>query len=137
MLNPTEARVMNPRRFATVAVLCLAVVLAGSAVAWVVGFGRVGTEDAGGAPITQFKADAERAPSSQITATGSIAAGNVDMAQAAKLVTAADTAVPPATQPLQVANASASDPLPGNAEAAVNSLEVFGECLIAETCVDR
>ena len=76
---------MNPRRSAKVAAaLCGTVVLAGSVVAWLAGFGSAGIENtAGAAPIENRRApsltaDAELADAPQATAMGNAAVADVD-----------------------------------------------------------
>ena len=156
---------MNPRRFATVAVvLCPTVVLAGWVVAWLGGFGSAGIENTGPAPIvdrraSSLTADAEHANAPQATAIGNAAVGNADVARAAASATgmATDTTaasdepqsnveagltdssqrLPPETPPVQVATASTPDPVPNNAKDAVSSIEILDECPAADVCIDR
>ena len=156
---------MNPRRFATVAVvLCPTVVLAGWVVAWLGGFGSAGIENTGPAPFvdrraSSLTADAEHANAPQATAMGNAAVGNADVARAAASATgtATDTTaasdepqsnveagltdssqrLPPETPPVQVATASTPDPVPNNAKDAVSSIEILDECPAADVCIDR
>jgi len=164
-VEPLEAAIMNPRRFATVAVvLCPTVVLAGWVVAWLGGFGSAGIENTGTAPIvdrhaSSLTADAEHANAPQATATGNAAVGNADVARAAASATgtAIDTTVasdepqsnveagltdssqrlPPETPPVQVATANTPDPVPNNAKDGVSSIEILDECPAADVCIDR
>ena len=86
---------MNPRRFATVAVvLCPTVVLAGWVVAWLGGFGSAGIENTGALPIEDprtpsLTADAEFADAPQATAMGNAAVANAAVASA-EVATAAE-----------------------------------------------
>jgi len=79
---------MNPRRFATVAAaLCGTLVLAGWVVAWPVGFGSAGIENAGAVPIEDSRtpflaADAELADAPQATAMGNAAVANANVVTA-------------------------------------------------------
>src|SRR6476660_3119307 len=71
--------IMNPRRFATVAAAsCGTLVLAGWVVAWPIGFGSAGIENAGAVPIedrraASLAADAGFANAVQATAMGNAA----------------------------------------------------------------
>jgi hypothetical protein len=165
-VEPLEAAIMNPRRFAIVAVvLCPTVVLAGWVVAWLGGFGSAGIENTGAAPIvdrraSSLTADAEHANAPQATAMGNTAVGNADVARAVASATgmATDTTaasdepqsnveagstdssqrLPPETPPVQVAAASTPDPVPNNAkDDAVSSIEILDECPAADVCIDR
>jgi len=154
---------MNPRRFAIVATaLCGTVVLAGWVVAWPVGFGSAGIENAGAVPIEDRRApslaaDAELANPLQATAMGNAAVANANVVTAAEPVTATDTAaasdepesivdaalpdssqmLPPETPPMQVATASTPDPVPNDAKETVSPIEILDECLVADVCIDR
>jgi len=154
---------MNPRRFATVAAaLCGTLVLAGWVVAWPVGFGSAGIENAGAVPIEDRRApslaaDAELANPLQATAMGNAAVANANVVTAAEPVTATDTAaasdepesivdaalpdssqmLPSETPPVQVATASTPDPLPNDAKETVSPIEILDECLVADICIDR
>src|SRR6266566_10074019 len=162
-VEPLEAAIMNPRRFATVAVvLCPTVVLAGWVVAWLGGFGSAGIENTGPAPIvdrraSSLTADAEHADAPQATAMDNAAVGNADVARAAASATgtATDTTAAPdepqsnveagltdSSQTLppetpQMATASTPDPVPNNAKDAVSSIEIPDECPAADVCIDR
>jgi hypothetical protein len=150
---------MNPRRFATVAAALFGtVVLAGSVVAWLAGFGSTGI-NTGAVPIEDLapslSAEAELADAPQATAMGNAAVANASAAIAAESVTgtATDTTaapdepesivkaalpqmLPPESPPVQVATASMPDPVPNDAKA-VSSVEIPDECLGAEICIDR
>jgi hypothetical protein len=153
---------MNPRRIATVAVLCGTVVLAGWVVAWPAGFGSAGIENTGAVPIEDRRtpsltADAELADAPQTTAMGNAVVANAPVATAAESVTATGTTaasdepasiveaalpdssqmLPPETPTVQVAIASTPDPAPNEAKEAVNSIEILDECLVADICIDR
>ena len=155
---------MNPRRFATVAAaLCGTLVLAGWVVAWPVGFGSAGIENAGAVPIEDSRtpflaADAELADAPQATALGNAAVANANVVTAAEPVTATATdttaldkqesiveaglpdssqMLPSETPPVQVATASTPDPLPNDAKETVSPIEILDECLVADVCIDR
>jgi len=155
---------MNPRRFAIVATaLCGTVVLAGWVVAWPVGFGSAGIENAGAVPIEDRRApslaaDAELANPLQATAMGNAAVANANVVTAAEPVTATATdttaldkqesiveaglpdssqMLPSETPPVQVATASTPDPLPNDAKETVSPIEILDECLVADICIDR
>jgi len=156
--------IMNPRRFATVAAaLCGTLVLAGWVVAWPVGFGSAGIENAGAVPIEDRRApslaaDAELANPLQATAMGNAAVANANVVTAAEPVTATATdttaldkqesiveaglpdssqMLPSETPPVQVATASTPDPLPNDAKETVSPIEILDECLVADICIDR
>jgi hypothetical protein len=157
--------IMNPRRFATVAVaLCRTVVLAGWVVAWPASVGSADIENTGAAPIEDRRApsltaDAELADAPQATAMGNAAIANADLATATESVTgtATDTTttsdepesiveaalpvssqmLPPETTPVQVVTASTPDPVPNDAQEAVSSVGILDECLVADICIDR
>jgi hypothetical protein len=157
--------IMNPRRFATVAVvLCGTVVLVGWVVAWPVSFGSAGIENAGAVPIADRRApslaaDAELANAPQATAVGNAAVASADVATAAASVTAmaTDTTAasdepasiveaglpdssqmqPSKTPPVQVATASTPDPVANDAKETVSPIEILDECLVADICIDR
>jgi hypothetical protein len=154
---------MNPRRFATVAAaLCGTVVLARWIVAWLAGFGSTGIENTGAVSIEDRRtpslmADAELADTPR--AMGNAAVGSADVATAAESMTrtAADTTpasdepksiveaalpdssqmLPPESPPVQVATASMPDPMPNDVKEPVSSIEILGECLVADSCIDR
>src|SRR5882757_3009052 len=158
-------RIMNPRRFATVAAaLCGTVVLAGWVVAWLVGFGSAAIENTGAVPIEDRRApsltaDAEVADAPQATAMSNAAVANDDVAAAAESVrgTAPDTppasdepksiveaALPDSSQilapespPVRVATASTPDLVPNDFREALSSIEILDECPVADGCVDR
>jgi hypothetical protein len=149
---------MSLLRFAKVAALCGTVVLA----AWC--GGRLGVrpalvETTAAVPVEHpsaalLTADAERADAPQPAAMGNATVANVDAAPAAEPepamatdTTAADvpiveaalsdsSPIPAAEFPLvQVATASASDPLPIDVKKAVELIEIPDECL--DGCIDR
>jgi hypothetical protein len=152
---------MNPRRFPTVAApLCGTVVLAGWIVAWLTGFGSAGIGNTGAVPIEDHRAasltaDVALADAPQVTAMGDTAVANDDVVTAAEPVTRTATAasdepesieaalpdtsqmLPPETPPVQVATASTPDPVPNDANEAVNSIEILDECLVVDICIDR
>src|SRR3954447_23801669 len=107
-------RIMNPRRFATVAAaLCGTFVLAGWVVAWLAGFGSAGIENTGAVQerrASSLTADAELADAPQAIAMGNAAVANDDVATAAKSVTgtATDTAAA-SDEPKSIAEAALAD----------------------------
>ncbi|WP_407177097.1 peptidase M15 [Bradyrhizobium sp. STM 3562] len=154
---------MNPRRFAVVApALCGTVVLAGSVVAWLAGFGSGGPENTGAAPVmdrraSSLMADAKPPDEPRAAAIGNAAAGDArttvaepvagtsadatatsdepeSIAQGA--LTTSSSLPPPETPPVQVATAATSDPVPGDKEAASSS-GILDECLAGDACIDR
>jgi hypothetical protein len=162
-------RMMNPRRFSTVAVaLCGTGVLAGWAVASFSGAGSAGIERAGAVPIEDRRApsptvDAERADATHAVATSAPLVANVDVARAVELVTqpATETTavsdepesivkaalpdssqmMPPEAPSVQVATANTADPVPNDinddVKETVSSVEILGECLVVEICIDQ
>jgi hypothetical protein len=156
---------MNPRRSAAVAIaLFQAMVLAGWLGASLAGFGSAGSEDTSIAPIVDrhlpsLTAAVELADAPRSATTDNAALASADMAAVAgsvirttetaaapdepkPIVEAALTdpseALPPETPPLQAAPASSPDPVPDDTkQAAVSSIEIFDECLVADPCIDR
>jgi hypothetical protein len=160
--EPLEAGIMNLRRFAkATAALCPTVVLVGWVVAWLAGFGSARTENIGAAPIVDrepsLTADAALADAPR--ATGNAAVADADAGTVNEWVTGTATEttaasdepksivevastdssqmLPPETPPVQVATASASDPLPNDAKKNVDSIEILDECLVVDPCIDR
>jgi hypothetical protein len=154
---------MNPRRIAKVtAALSGTVVLAGWVVASLAGSGPAGIGNTGAAPIEDRRtpslaADIELANAPQVTAMRNAVVADAAVATAAESVTATDTTaasdapesivkaalpdssqtLPPETPTVQVAIASTPDPVPNEAKEALNSVEIFDECLVADVCIDR
>jgi len=156
---------MNSRRFATVApALCGTVVLAGGIVAWLAGFSLASIKNIGAVPnehsAVALIANAELAGPPQATAMGNAAITNADVATATeKTVTgmAADETLAseeqgsivkvaltdpsqmlPADLPsVQVTTPSPPDPVSNDVKAAVGSIEIRDECLVAEVCIDQ
>ena len=103
--------------------------------------------------VPALTADAELADAQHATAVGNTAGGSADVAAASVTGTAADTAaasdesasiveaaltdssqmLPPETPPVQVATAST----PKADKDAVSSIEILGECLVADPCIDQ
>lgn len=152
---------MTPQRFATgAAALCGTVVLAGWVVSGLAGFGSPGFETTDAAPIEDrsttsviVKAEpVEDAPRSIALANPDLA--NTDVATAAVPATEAaasgepeaivEAALPepaqtpsPEPPPEEAATTSTSDPMLNDSKLAVNSTEIFDECLEAEICINR
>jgi hypothetical protein len=126
--------------------------------------GPANTEKTGAVPIgdrraPSLAADAELAKATEANAISNAVAANADLVTAAEPVTqtATDTTaasgepestveaalpassqrLPPKTQPVQVATASTSDPVPNDTREAVRSIEIPDECPVADTCIDR
>ncbi len=156
---------MRPRRFAIVTpALCGTVVLAASLVAWLAGFGSAAIENTGAAAVVERRApsltaDAEPldVPRATPMANAAAAAAGAPATATEPLTgTAAETTAPPnesetiaqgaltaspqmpspETPPVQVATAAASDPVPGDKEAASSS-GILDECLAGDACIDR
>jgi hypothetical protein len=155
----SEVGIMNPRRSATVAVLC-----GTGVVAWFAGFGSAGTENTAAPNLDRLApfltADVELADAPQPTAMDNAGIGNVDVAGATELVrgTPTDTTaasdepksiveaaltnssqmLPPETPPVQVATASTPNAVLQDPKDAVRSIEkILDECLVADICIDR
>ena len=108
------------------------------------------------APLT---ANAELGDPPQATATGNAAIANADVAAAAETVAGMATSetgasdepesivevaltdpsqmLPADLPPVQVTTASPPDPVSNDVKAAVSSLEILDECLVAEICIDQ
>ena len=140
-VESSEAAIVDPRRFATVA--ALTVVLAGCVVAWLAGFGSAGIKNTAAAPIVDrpppsLTADAAVANAPQPSAMANAAINRADMAALTTTTTPAapdepesiakaaladsSHTMPPETPLAQVATASTSDPLPNDAKKAVSSM---------------
>ena len=154
---------MSSRRFSTVtAATCQTVVVAACVVSWFAGFGSAGVQNNGAAPIadrhpSSLAADTGLADAPQATAPASIAVDNADTATTAQPVTATDTTVasnetesiseaalsdsprmpPSEEQPVRVALANPSDPVPNDTGDTVSSIEILDECLAVDVCIDR
>jgi hypothetical protein len=156
-----ETTIMSPERFAKVAALCGAVVLA----AWC--GGRLGVSPAlvqttAAVPVEHrsaavLAADAGRVDAPQPAAMGNATVANIDMTPAAEPETAVAAEIPaakdeskliveaalpdspplPAAEPqlVQVASADPSDPMPIEVKKAVALIEIPDECL--DSCIDR
>jgi hypothetical protein len=110
-----------------------------------------GAVASGEGPPTSLTADAPRAP--EINA----AADNIDTATVIQSVASTNTpaapdgpkaiveaaltepsqTLPPETPPVQVAIASSSDGIPKDTRDAANSIDILGECLVADPCIDQ
>jgi hypothetical protein len=148
---------MNPRRYATVA----AVLCETAFVACLVGFGSAGTQSRSAVATGDLQSAPLTADAAPTTAISNAVADSVDTAVAtatdAESVTSTDTAAapeepktivetvltepsqapPPETSPVQVATASTSDAVPKDTKDAVSSIEILGECLVADPCIDQ
>ena len=107
--------------------------------------------------VPALTADAELADALHATAVGNAAGGSADVAAASVTGTATDTTaasdepasiveaaltdssqmLPPETPPVQVATASTAGVIPKDTRDAVSSIEILGECLVADICIDR
>jgi hypothetical protein len=130
--------VMSPQRFAAVAALCGAVVLAASVAAGLAGFGSHLLENVP-APIearsTSVGADAKPVEAPQATTAGE---DRVSAADVVVDVASPDSHAKPPTETSteQVAAESNSDPMENDEKQAVSSVEL-DECFVAEICVDQ
>ena len=148
---------VNPRRCATVA----AVLCETAFVACLVGFGSAGTQSNSGVATSDLQSASLTADAGPATAISSVVADSVDLAvdtaTVVESVTATNTAAapeepktiveaaltepsqtpPPETSPVQVATASTPDADPKDIKDAVSSIEILGECLVADPCIDQ
>ena len=148
---------VNPRRCATVA----AVLCETAFVACLVGFGSAGTQSNGAVATSDLQSAPLTADAGPATAISSVVADSVDLAvdtaTVVESVTATNTAAapeepktiveaaltepsqtpPPETSPVQVATASTPDADPKDIKDAVSSIEILGECLVADPCIDQ
>jgi hypothetical protein len=148
---------MNPRRCATVA----AVLCETAFVACLVGVGSAGTQSNSAVATSDLQSAPLTADAAPATAISSVVADSVDLAvdtaTVAESVTATNTAAapkepktiveaaltepsqtpPPETSPVQVATASTPDADPKDTKDAVSSIEILGECLVADPCIDQ
>jgi len=152
-----ETGMVNPRRCATVA----AVLCETAFVACLVGFGSAGTQSNSAVATSDLQSAPLTADAGPATAISSVVADSVDLAvdtaTVAESVTATNTAAapeepktiveagltepsqtpPPETSPVQVATASTPDADPKDIKDAVSSIEILGECLVADPCIDQ
>ena len=155
---------MNPRRSAIVAAaLYPTVVIAGWAVVSLGGIGSTRIEASGAAHVLEqlapsLAANVELAAAPQTAAMGYAAVGNTDVAPAAEflampvseaaaseepqpVVVAALTdpaeVLPPEIPPAQALPASTADAPPEDAATTAGRIEIVGECLVAEACIDQ
>jgi hypothetical protein len=149
---------MNPR-LAAVAAWCQEVAIPALVLAWIAAFGSAGIDNTRAAPIAERPAPAltavarfaDKLPSISLAAADAVAAsGSVTETTAAAatpashepepIVTAALTdsseMLPSETSPDQVAKSLATGK-PGAANPAVDSTEVFDECIVVDPCIDR
>jgi hypothetical protein len=156
---------MNPRRSATVAAAFYpAVVIAGWAVVSLAGIGSPRIETSAAAQVVDrlapsLTANFELAAAPQTAAMGYAAVGNTDVATAAEFLgrpvpetaTASDGPQPivvaaltdpaevlsPEVRPAQAPPANMADAQPQDAATKVDRIEIVGECLVAEPCIDQ
>jgi D-alanyl-D-alanine carboxypeptidase len=156
---------MNPQRSATVAAAFYpAVVIAGWAVVSLAGMGSPYIETSGAAHVVDrlapsLAANFELAAAPQPAAMGYAAVGNTDVATAAEFLAKPvtdTTAAPDKPQPIVVAaltdpaevlspevppeqapTASAADAQPQDAATTAGRIEIVGECLVVEPCIDQ
>jgi hypothetical protein len=162
MMNPRRFATVGAALCGTVVVAGWVVARpAGFGSASVESAGAVLIEDRSAPSLT---ADAEPADAPQATAIGNAVVANAAVANA-NVATAAEpvaeiatdtTAVadrpepiveaalpdpsqtrPPEAPPVQVAIASTPDPVPNDTKEAVSSIEITGECLVADICIDQ
>ncbi|WP_249779363.1 peptidase M15 [Bradyrhizobium sediminis] len=155
---------MNPRRSATVAAAFYpTVVIAGWAVVSLGGIGSTRIEASGAAHVVErlapsLAANVELAAAPQPAAMGYAAVGKSDVATADEflarpvsetaaleepqpVVVAALTdpaeVLPPEIPPAQAPAASTADAPPEDAATTAGRIEIVGECLVAEPCIDQ
>lgn len=156
---------MNPRRSAIVAAAFYpSVVIAGWAVVSLAGIGSPRIETSGAAQVLDrlapaLTANVELAAAPQTAAMGYAAVGNADVATAAEFLarpapetaTASEEPQPvvvaaltdpaevlsPEVPPAQAPTASAAEALPQDAATSAGRIELVGECLVAEPCIDQ
>jgi hypothetical protein len=156
---------MNPRRSTTVAAAFYpAVVIAGWAVVSLAGIGSPRIGISGAAHVVDrlapsLTANVELAAAPRTAAMGYAAVGNTDVAAAAEflarpvpetatasvepqpVVVAALTdpaeVLPPQVPTAQAPAASTADALPQDAATTADRIEIVGECLVAEPCIDQ
>src|SRR6202140_193445 len=160
-----EAGMMNPRRLSTVpAPLLRSVILATGVVGLLAAFGPAGIQNTGAVPRKDISAPSLSTeqelvgapqPSSmlnddlgqtdaamaELSLAGAVADASIARNKPEPVVETASTNSPdvPRTEPapVQVAMANPSDLEPGDAGKAVSSIEIVGECLVVDICVDR
>jgi hypothetical protein len=156
---------MNPQRSATVAVAFYpSVIIAGWAVVSLAGIGSPRIENSGAAHVVDrlvpsLTANVEFATAPRPAAMSYAAAGYVDAATTAEFTarpvtdttTAADEPqpvvvaaltdpaeiLPPEIPPALAPAASTADALPHDAATPADRIEIVGECLVAEPCIDQ
>jgi len=151
---------MNPRRSATVAVAFYpSVIIAGWAVVSLAGIGSPRIENSGAAHVVDrlvpsLTANVEFATAPRPAAMSHAAAGYADAATTAEFMarpvpdttTAADEPQPVVvaalTDPAEILPAlapaaSTADALPHDAATPADRIEIIGECLVAEPCIDQ
>jgi hypothetical protein len=138
LVEALEVAIMNPHRCAAAA---FTVILAGSVVAWLAGFGSAVIASSGAAPIldraSSLAADAEHSDAPQAAVTGNAASDKAEGAAAGADVTGSLPTLPPESPSVQSPTASKPDFTPGDAGEAATSIEIVDECLVVDICVDR
>ena len=71
------------------------------------------------------------------TATDTTAASDEPASIVEAALTDSSQMLPPETPPVQVATASTAYPAPKAEKDAVSSIEILGECLVADPCIDQ
>ena len=71
------------------------------------------------------------------TATDTTAASDEPASIVEAALTDSSQMLPPETPPVQVATASTAGVIPKDTRDAVSSIEILGECLVADICIDR
>ena len=112
---------MTPRRFSILAALCGTVFFAGWSVAGLADFGSSDAENTDAAPIAESPADV---------------VDDAARAEAALPDSSSDLLVEEGA-PLQVASLGTADPVQVETRNAVPPIEIVGECLEVEVCIDE
>ena len=137
-VEPGGDGMMTPRRFAALA--ACGTVFAVWAVAGLADFDTPGTENTDAAPIADGRATSIIGYAAPVNAPQATAMDNVSDADAASVEIALPGASPeplPEESPVQVATLSTPDPVQNESRAAVPTIEIADECLVAEICIDE
>jgi hypothetical protein len=137
-VEPGGDGMMTPRRFAALA--ACGTVFAVWAVAGLADFDTPGSENTDAAPIADGRATSIIGYAAPVNAPQATAMDNVSGADAASVEIALPGASPeplPEESPVQVATLSTPDPVQNESRAAVPTIEIADECLVAEICIDE
>jgi hypothetical protein len=131
--------IVNPRRFATVAVaLCGTVVIAGWIVGWLAGFGSAGIESKDEASIEERRAPALAADAKSAQTPRATKMSNTAVASADGAIPDSPPQMPlPESPPVRVATASPTDLIPNDVKEPVRSIDIPDDCQLADGCIDR